>query len=82
MFSFVNNVVEFIQRQDMLWPIVHDVIVDFVIAMYPLKLPYYVQLWILDALPHVECAHTEYRKLRLIYCVSDTIQRILTCRID
>jgi hypothetical protein len=64
----------------MRWCVIHPLIVDIVIALAsaPLNLPAYVLLWIIDWLPHLERAHSELKKIRLIANVIESIRRVKT----
>lgn len=54
---------------------VHPEILDFCISMWPLRLPNYVLLWIVDWLPNY-CKASHIRKIRLIESISKSIRKI------
>jgi hypothetical protein len=64
------------RNADLLWTKVHAMIFDIVIALAPLNLSIYVLLWIIDWLPHLERAHAEVKKVRLIESVMNSIRKV------
>ena len=62
------------------WRKVQPLIVDICIGLAPLNLPIYVLLWIIDWLPHLERAHKEVKKVRLIESVVGSIRKVETSR--
>ena len=54
---------------------VHDDIVDICLTMYPLNLPPYVMLWIIDWLPSYELV-SHHRKIHLIESIRNSIWKV------
>ena len=54
---------------------VHDDIVDMCLAMYPLNLPPYIMLWIIDWLPSYELV-SHHRKIHLIESIRNSIWKV------
>jgi hypothetical protein len=48
------------------WQVVHAEILNIVLGLFPLQLPTYVLLFIIDSYPWYEQAHTAYKKVSLI----------------
>jgi hypothetical protein len=76
--DFVRATME--RNAQVCWANIHPLLVNVTIAMTSLNLPVYVILWIIDWLPHIHAAHTEYRKVRVIAGVADSIRRVYEAR--
>lgn len=63
-------------NRQLTWRKVHALIVDVVVALFPLRLPVYVVLWIVDFLPGIARAHRQYRKVMLIEGVTASMRRL------
>jgi hypothetical protein len=63
------------RNTDLEWRSVHAMIVDIVIGLSPLQLPSYCLLWIIDELPWIEIAHSQYKKITLIDSLLASIRK-------
>ena len=72
---FQERIEEFCTRNMKLrWRVVHAAIFNIVLGLFPLQLPVYVLLFIIDSFPWYEQAHTAYKKVSLIESI------IASCR--
>jgi hypothetical protein len=62
------------------WHKPQAVIIDICIALASLNLPVYVLLWIVDWLPEMARAHTEFFKVDIIESALTSIQRVRKAR--
>ena len=76
--KYINKYIK--RNKSLQWKIVHKTIVNTCIAMYPLQLPSYVLLEIIDWFPYWEVGVNRYKKITLIENIKISILKILENR--
>lgn len=65
-----------LRNRELVWPRLHALIVDVVVALAPLRLSSFVLLWIVDALPCVARVRSAAQRLRVVDRVVASINRV------
>lgn len=80
--DFKEKMAQIATRNDLLrWKNVHALISDIVIAFSLLELPVYVLLFIVDAFPYLEIVHSQFKKVKLIESLTNSIQNVKAQRL-